>query len=138
MKSFGLMWIQHKIKMPVLLLRNQQFLSNCRKPVIWIAVLLFFEVTFHRRTTFISTWYVFIWRAASTVLYWHDIDTGSDLRHCIPFASICVHPLCLVGSLLLIVYAWCGCFVCFRPVSCVPTVDGISELPFLDSLFCFL
>ena len=52
-------------------------------------------------------------------------------RNCLLFASIWVHPRCLVGSMLFIVLVLCVvllCFVCLCPVSCVPNVTSVSGL----------
>ena len=50
-------------------------------------------------------------------------------------------PVVLVRSVLLIVlvfYVVFLCFVCRRPVSCVPNVASVSELFILDFSFGFL
>jgi hypothetical protein len=52
-----------------------------------------------------------------------------------------VHPWFLMVSLLLIFLIFCAvffCFVCLRPVSCVPNVGSVCGVPFHDCPFGFL
>jgi hypothetical protein len=64
---------------------------------------------------------------------------------CLGEAGTAYHSLesvLLVGSVLLIIFKFSvlcfWCFVCLRPVSCVPNVAGVSGLPILDCPFGFL
>ena len=61
------------------------------------------------------------------------------------FANICVHPGFYDGVRAADHFSFCivlcfilFCFVCLRPVSCVPNVASVSELSILDGLFRFL
>ena len=63
-------------------------------------------------------------------------------RKCSPFAITWVHPQFLAGSVWLIFsflcYDFLFCFVCLRPVSCVPNIVGVSGLFILECTFDFI
>ena len=69
-------------------------------------------------------WVMLVWRV-------------SGGRNCLPFASTCVHPRFLVGSVLLNLWFCLLCFTCLRLVSCVSVVS-VSGLSILYCPFGFL
>jgi hypothetical protein len=76
--------------------------------------------------------------------YWHVKYDGCFIRgrKCSPFAITWVHPQFLAGSVWLIFsflcYDFLFCFVCLRPVSCVPNIVGVSGLFILECTFDFI
>ena len=56
----------------------------------------------------------------------------------LPFVSTCVHPLFLVGFMILILVVFCVmlCFVYLRPVSCVPNVGRVLKIHYFKSTIC--
>jgi hypothetical protein len=61
--------------------------------------------------------------------------------NCFPFAGVWVYPRFLHGFVLVNVLVFCVlcfCFVCLRPVSCVPNVTSFSlDCPLFIDLSVF-
>jgi len=75
----------------------------------------------------------------ASYLYYLCLFAYDGVQHV--FVSTWVEPWILVGSVLLIFLVFCVvyfCFLCLRPVSCVPNVASVSGLSIRDCTFGFL